>query len=508
MRLFVLILTLSLAVQARPWLLLFGSEGCEECAEIKSIWSQQNDDDLPVLFYISIDNEENYAFLKRVESALGIRRPGSAFPIVLAGRRFVQGVEGFTQIYPQLHELMEKLPSEAIFQPIQTAADSVNGNFAEWNCNDEVEEKQVQEAVALSKLHLLYLYSPGCKKCARQEVELKLLKKYRPNLELDSFQVNTDEGQMQLQRVISRFAIKEQGKNLAPLLAWNDAYISGRLAEASELKEIQNANQDCFWKSAFSKEEIQALKSRQNGFLNNMTWTAAVLAGLVDGINPCAFATVIFLISYLLMLKRSRRFILATGICFCLGVFISYFLFGLGLSYIVDYLNSFRIVKTILYLAFAITGLVFSILHFRDAFRYRNSGNVEDMEMKLDSDTHRKIHQRIRNWGRLGTWIIWPAAIGLGVVISSLEFVCTGQIYLPTIMAINAGGFSAKAVAGLLVYNVAFILPLLAVTILAYAGTGAKSIGDFAQRHLVATKTTMAIMFLLLAMLMAGMAFY
>ena len=162
----------------------------------------------------------------------------------------------------------------------------------------------------------------------------------------------------------------------------------------------------------------------------------------------------------------------------------------------------------ILYLAFAVTGLVFAILHFRDAWRYKHSGNVEDMDMRLDSSTHRKIHQRIRNWSRISTWIIWPAAIGLGVVISSLEFVCTGQIYLPTIMAIASNGFSSKVVAGLLVYNIAFILPLIIVTLLAYAGTDAKTIGDFAHKHLVATKTIMAIMFLLLAVLMAAMALY
>ncbi|MBR6372364.1 MAG: hypothetical protein IKS20_04215 [Victivallales bacterium] len=488
--------------------MLFGSEGCEECAEIKSLWSQQKIEDQPVLIYVSIDKDENYAFLKQVEHTLGIRRPGSAFPIILAGKKMVQGVEGFTQIYPQLDELLEKLPSQPMFQPIQAMADSCKGNFAEWNAEAEIAAPSQAQVPNQANLRLLYLYSPGCRKCARLEVELKLLKKLRPDLQLDSFQVNTDEGMMQMQRVIQRFDIKAQGKNLAPLLAWNDAYISGRLADANELKDIQATGEKCFWEAPFSKEEQDALRKSQKRFLSNMTWTNAVLAGLGDGINPCAFATVIFLISYLLMLKRSRRFILATGFCFCLGVFSSYFLFGLGLSFIVDYLNNFRYVKMVLYLAFAVTGLVFAILHFRDAWRYKHSGNVEDMDMRLDSNTHRKIHQRIRNWSRLSTWIIWPAAIGLGVVISSLEFVCTGQIYLPTIMAIASNGFSSKVIAGLLVYNIAFILPLIVVTLLAYAGTDAKTIGNFAQKHLVATKTIMAIMFLLLAVLMAAMALF
>ena len=40
---------------------------------------------------------------------------------------------------------------------------------------------------------LLYLSSPGCQKCARQEVELRLLKENRPGLVVDAYQVTTDE---------------------------------------------------------------------------------------------------------------------------------------------------------------------------------------------------------------------------------------------------------------------------------------------------------------------------
>ena len=177
LRYVLLLLALSFAIQARPWILLFGSEGCEECAEIKSIWAQQTGNDLPVLLYVSIDKDENYAFLKQVEHALGIERPGSAFPIILAGKKMVQGVEGFTLIYPQLDELLDDLPKQAIFQPIQAFADSSKGNFAEWNCSTETSESSQEQAPVQTNLRLLYLYSPGCRKCARQEVELKLLKK-------------------------------------------------------------------------------------------------------------------------------------------------------------------------------------------------------------------------------------------------------------------------------------------------------------------------------------------
>ena len=237
-----------------------------------------------------------------------------------------------------------------------------------------------------------------------------------------------------------------------------------------------------------------------------MRLTTILLAGLVDGVNPCAFATVIFLVSYLLYLRRGRRFVLMAGLLFCAGVFTSYLLFGVGLSFVVDYLNRFIIVKRIFYWAFALVGLILAILHLRDALRYRHSGNAADMEMGLNAQTHRKIHDKIHRWAELTGWLALPATVLLGVVVSAMEFACTGQIYLPIIIAINSAGFNLRAMIFLLLYNFIFILPLLAVTVLAYFGIGAKSLAAFARNHVFATKALMALLFLLLAIVMAWLA--
>ena len=42
-------------------------------------------------------------------------------------------------------------------------------------------------------------------------------------------------------------------------------------------------------------------------------WWAVILPGLGDGINPCAFATIIFFVSYLSLIERKGRDILLVG---------------------------------------------------------------------------------------------------------------------------------------------------------------------------------------------------
>ena len=55
-------------------------------------------------------------------------------------------------------------------------------------------------------------------------------------------------------------------------------------------------------------------------------------SGLLDGVNPCAFATVVFLLSYLQLRHPRRRQLWQVGLGFVVGVFATYYVLGLGLA--------------------------------------------------------------------------------------------------------------------------------------------------------------------------------
>ncbi len=499
---------LAASASAREWIALFGTEECDQCQAVKAEWTaQEKGADIPVLLHVSIDRDENYYFLKRVEERLGYAGAFDAFPVALRGAKMAAGADGFWKLAEMTPEPLEE-GARALLAPLQEAADRAAGNAAVWNAA-AAKEEETDAAGRRRGGRLLYLASPGCQKCARQEVELRLLKESRPDVAIDSYLVTTDEGLLMMARVMRRFGLPEDGRNLAPLVAWETGYVTGRLAPCEELAlalDGLEAGAAPFWEGDFTEKERQALRSRYSRFLNNATLWTSLYAGLLDGINPCAFATVIFLISYLLYLKRGRRFVLTAGLLFCAGVFASYLLFGVGLSFIVDVLGRLPLVKQLFYWAFALTGLVFAALHLRDALRYRRTGRASDMEMGLDAGTHRKIHDRIHRWAALTGWIVMPATVLLGVVVSGMEFVCTGQVYLPTIIAINASGFNLRAFGWLVLYNAAFIVPLLAVTVLAYFGIGAKALASFAKDHVFATKLLMAAFFLAMGILMLLLA--
>ena len=70
-----------------------------------------------------------------------------------------------------------------------------------------------------------------------------------------------------------------------------------------------------------------------------MGWLTVVLAGLVDGLNPCAFATLIFFVSYLTLSGRKGREVIMVGAAFTIGVFLAYLIVGLGFYKVLDLLG-------------------------------------------------------------------------------------------------------------------------------------------------------------------------
>ncbi|MBQ4481511.1 MAG: hypothetical protein II943_12830 [Victivallales bacterium] len=526
----VCLLCLLATAQARPWLLLFGSTNCDQCAEVKARWMEEREltDEGAVLVFVNVDNENNYRFLKWLEKALKVERPSITLPVMLAGNRMLESMAEFEEAWPKLDELLKLTPRGTAFQTVQQAADQAEDVIVEWDyapaparrppeASSSAEQAATQEEPVADATkantapkRLLYVETAeNCQHCERQSRELDLLAREMPGLEVTRFEVTTPEGQIMLARVKRHFNLATTDENLAPIVVWNGGFVSGRIATVEELAGAlkgQEASETPFWEKDITEEEREELHEEQRAYLKNVTVWTILGGGLVDGINPCTFATSIFLIGYLLYLKRRRHFVLAVGLCFCAGVFVSYLLFGVGLSFIGDFLTRFRILKVLIYGFFALVGFVFAVLHLRDAIRYRRSGKATDMSMGLDTQTHRKIHDRIHSWSKMTGWLALPGAVVLGCVVSSMEFVCTGQVYLPMIMAIIAEGFDWRAFQLLLLYNLAFILPLIGVTLLAYFGVGANKLTKFAKDNVFQTKLLMTVLFLVLGGVMLAFA--
>jgi cytochrome c biogenesis protein CcdA len=108
-----------------------------------------------------------------------------------------------------------------------------------------------------------------------------------------------------------------------------------------------------------------------------------------------------------------------------------------------------------------------------------------------------KIHKVIR--AGLTTRGLVVGSLSVGFLVSILESLCTGQVYLPTITFIvnvtRDSGTPAAAVGYLLLYNIMFIVPLLTILTLAYFGVKSETLGNLLRKRLAVAKIGMAILF-------------
>ena len=223
---------------------------------------------------------------------------------------------------------------------------------------------------------------------------------------------------------------------------------------------------------------------------------AVFLAGLLDGVNPCAFSAMVFLISALALAGRSKQTMLAIGLFYAFGVFLSYGLIGAGLlgglkSVVVD-----SGLRNVLEYSLAAFLIVLAALSAMDGWKLSRGRN--DLTLKLPEKLSRRVHLIIRDSVRSG------AAAGgsflLGVVVALIELGCTGQVYLPTIAWMIARNSGAAPWLWLIIYNTAFIIPLLIVFVVSYRGVTAVRLAAAFRRRGALVKYSTAGLFVLLAL--------
>lgn len=172
-----------------------------------------------------------------------------------------------------------------------------------------------------------------------------------------------------------------------------------------------------------------------------------VSTAAIDSINPCAIAVLLFLIAVLISLKATRKRMIAVGLVYISGVFISYYLAGIGL---LKAITRFDIATQINLFAAAIVIIA--------AFISIKEGLWPDSKQILVIPERTK--SIFMNLMQKGTF---PAVFIAGVLVSAFELPCTGQVYLGILSLMSQESMKAQAYTYLFVYNFIFVLPLVII---------------------------------------------
>jgi cytochrome c biogenesis protein CcdA len=194
--------------------------------------------------------------------------------------------------------------------------------------------------------------------------------------------------------------------------------------------------------------------------------------------------------------------VLAIGMTFTAAVFLTYLLLGLGAFKALSMLQSYHWVATGLrWFAVAFAAIV-AVICFRDAIVFAITGKAKDIKLQLPAALKTRIHKTIS--GNLSNRSLVVGTAVTGFLVTLLEAVCTGQVYLPTIILMTQSeGLKLTGWLYLLFYNFLFVLPLLIIMILAYYGLRWDELSRTTQKHLPLLKTIMGIVLIGLAVFLA-----
>jgi len=350
--------------------------------------------------------------------------------------------------------------------------------------NDNLDEAYSTSSKSSGK-RLDYYHSPGCRSCT------EFIEREIPNLEAEygidlDFRTHDITKPEVFESLESILIDRDLSWEKVPIIIFGNSVLQGEEAINTHIKALVLGEpfEDSVGGTASSSSKLLVVP--------------IILAGLLDGVNPCAFTTLIFLISALAVAGKGRKEILVIGVFFTLSVYFTYYLVGAGLFGALRAASSFRWISQLIRWFMTIFLLVFAVLSFLDYLKVRQ-GRSNEILLQLPKSMKKRIHKSVRTYTR-STALIGSSII-MGFLISLFELGCTGQIYFPTITYMIQTNSGYKGWALLALYNLAFIIPLILVFLVTYGGVGSEKLAILFKKNLGGVKLFTVFLFVLLAIL-------
>lgn len=198
------------------------------------------------------------------------------------------------------------------------------------------------------------------------------------------------------------------------------------------------------------------------GYLPAVTLGAVLVGGLIDGINPCAFTVLILFVTAVLAtlnvsassnINAARARIIGMGSIYIAAVFLTYLGLGIGLLATSALFSRFHVPARV----GALLAIAMGLWMLKDFF-------LPDVGPRLSAP---KI---VGRWTvQVGRKATIPALVVGGFLIGLCTVPCSGAVYLAVLSLLSLQSSVLAGFAYLALYNLMFVLPLLAALVAASA---------------------------------------
>ena len=363
------------------------------------------------------------------------------------------------------------------------------GDIARKQEKDTAFYREVSE-IGEEDTTLVLFVTGACESCQKAE---QYLQGSLPDksFHLLIYNILDEENAVILRRLMKIYGVPESGQQV-PLLFSRSSYLSGAekivngTAGMLESGEAQGSWKDIIEELAGEKESIKISKSR------------LAVTGFFNGLNPCGISMLLMVLSILLMSKRSFY---GGSFTYLAGKFFTYLFLGFTIGTLLGVIENtlFRTVQKGLELFFAVLAFIFGVFYLID-FIHVLKKEYGRTRFQLPERFRKWNHKMINRLTKIPGQFWYPALFLLGIVISAGEFLCTGQVYLASLlyMVEQNAGFNPELAGNLVIYLIAMCVPMVLLTVLVSRGKSVMSASHLSLKILPVIKLVYSIFFFVL----------
>jgi cytochrome c biogenesis protein CcdA len=355
---------------------------------------------------------------------------------------------------------------------------------------------------------LIYFTGIGCPHCAKVDPLLEQLSKEHSDL------------------VIIEYEIYQKKENASLIYEYNEAYGSGLkipliifgkdnflVGDTKILGNVREAIEDgsnpcpLIDGTSVNYEELDVSQLPGNPKIlpetepqgsgeimpTELTLPKVISLATVDAINPCALAVLtMMLFAILAFSPKKRRNVLLAGLAFTSAVFVMYFFYGLVIIRFFQLIQALTSIKLWLYKILGLVAITLGLLNLKDFVRYKPGGFLTEMPMFLRPKVQNLMFKATSPKGAfvvgaLVTLFLLPCTIGPYIICGGI--LCTLDLI--------------EIIPWLLLYNLIFVLPMLAITAACYIGfTTVENVAGWKDKNIRYLHLVAGIIILLLGMVM------
>lgn len=319
--------------------------------------------------------------------------------------------------------------------------------------------------------NILLLSTPGCENCLSAEKLVTALAGRPINLvdengkptgkqtvlHIHTLSIADPDEFAEIESLYQAYHVMEN-KQQVPMIILGQDYLSG-------LQDIRNNLETMLAQGrAQYRLEINTRGQVEQKF-NGFKLAGLFTTGVLNGLNPCAISMLLFFLSLLLAKSQS---ILKYAVSYILGKYVAYLLLGtlayrlLGLvsdSFLEHFQGILKAVLVVILLLLA-SGNILDFLASRKE-------KYEQIRMQLPQVLRKFNHDRMRQFVERYTGSLLIISFFISMVIALGEFLCTGQIYLATILyVLHETQRQIPALIDLIIYITGMVLPLILIVLI------------------------------------------